>query len=161
MSNNSKPWHVLDLLNISSSHHIIRHRLAADEVLNVVRVHKGNCQDTTAAVDLLIVNSTAHMLLKFIPKLGWQVLETSSSKLCIVQVLTSLIQHEGHNLHHLGQLQQQEGPLLLRHRHVDLHDGPLLPKHRHVGQLDGPILRRHRHKGLYDGPLLSRHRHVG
>ena len=107
MSNNSKPWHVLDMLNISSSHHIIRHRLAADEVLNVVRVHKGNCQDTTAAVDLLIVNSTAHMLLKFIPKLGWQVLETSSSKLCIMQVRTSLIQHVGHNLHHLQQLLQQ------------------------------------------------------
>jgi hypothetical protein len=107
MRNNSKPWHVLDLLNMTSSHHIIRHRLAADKGLNVVRVHEGNCQDTTAAVDLLIDNSTAHMLLKFIPKLGWQVLETSSSKLCIMQVRTSLIQHVGHNLHHLQQLLRQ------------------------------------------------------
>jgi hypothetical protein len=35
------------------------------------------------------------MLLKSILRLGWQGLETSSSKLCIMQVLSSLILHVG------------------------------------------------------------------
>ena len=108
--NNSNPWHVLDLLNMSSPHNTLRHTLAADEVLHVVHVHdEGHCPDLTAAVDLLFDNSrihnqsstehhnadTARMLLKSILRLGWQGLRTSSSKLCIRQDLSSLILHVG------------------------------------------------------------------
>ena len=112
-----KPWHGLDQLKMSSSHHNLRYRLAADEVLHVVRVHevldKGHCPDITAAVDLLFDNSqilnqpstephkadTAHMLLVSIQKLGWEVMKTSGSKLFNEFVLTSSIQHVGHHLH--------------------------------------------------------------
>ena len=56
-----KNYSSTDLLNMSSSNHNMRHRLAADEVLLIVRVHellgKGHSPDITAAVDLPFDNS--------------------------------------------------------------------------------------------------------